>query len=100
MAGVQATEFSEKDILFLVETVDHTLLNKIGAIKDDPEIIEEMMENEAYSLFRRIMLMAEESITTAISPRFLFEVLLRTARRDLESQGYTISIACPKIIKE
>ena len=90
MAGIQATEFSERDILFLVDTVDHALLGKIDTIRNDPGIIEEMMEHESNRLFQRIMLMDEEAITTAISPRFLFEVLLRTARRDLESQAYTV----------
>ena len=56
MATVQSTEFSEKDILFLVDTVDHTLLGKINAIRNDPDIIEEMMEHEANRLFQRIIL--------------------------------------------
>jgi hypothetical protein len=36
------------------------------------------------------MLMSEETITTTISPRFLFEILLRNARRELEGQAYTV----------
>ena len=83
-------EFSENDILFLVETVSPTLLCKIDTIKNDPDIIEGMMEHKASGLFQRIMLMSEETITATITPRFLFEVLLRTARRDLETQAYTI----------
>jgi len=90
MRGALTAEFSEGDILFLVETVDPNLLSKIDTIKDAPDIIEGMMEHEARRLFQRIMLMSEETITTTISPRFLFEILLRTARRDLESQAYTV----------
>jgi len=90
MKRAVTAEFSESDILFLVETVDPALLSKIDTIKDDPDIIEGMAEHEARRLFQRIMLMSEETITTAISPRFLFEVLLRNARRDLESQSYTV----------
>ena len=90
MKGALTAEFSEGDILFLVETVDPALLSKIDTIKDDPDIIDGMMEHEARRLFQRIMLMSEETITTAITPRFLFEVLLRTARRDLESKAYTV----------
>ncbi len=82
--------FSEGDILFLVETADPKLLNKIDTIKDDPDIIEGMMEHEAHRLFQRIMLMSEETVMTRISPRFLFEVLLRTARRELEGRAYTV----------
>ncbi len=65
-------------------------MSKIDTIKDDPDIIEGMMEHEASRLFQRIMLMSEETITTTIAPRFLFEVLLRTARRELERQAYTV----------
>ena len=90
MTGALKTEFSESDILFLVETVDPALLSKIDTIKDDRDIIEGMMEHEVHRLFQRIMLMSEGSITTAISPRFLFEVLLRKARRDLERQAHTV----------
>ena len=90
MTGVLVTGFSESDILFLIETVDPALISKIDTIKDDPDIIERMMEHEACRIFKRIMLMNEETITTAITPRFLFEVLLRTAHRDLENQAYTI----------
>lgn len=90
MKGALTAEFSESDILFLVETVDPALMSKIDTIKDDPDIIEGMMEHEARRLFQRIMLMSEETITATITPRFLFEVLLRTARRELEGQAYTV----------
>jgi len=90
MKAARATEFSESDILFLLETVDPALLSKANTIKDDPCIIEGMMEHEARRLFQRIMLMSEETITATITPRFLFEILLRTARRELESQTYTV----------
>ncbi len=90
MKGALTAEFSESDILFLVETVDSALLSKIDTIKDDHDIIEGMMEHEAQRLFQRIMLMGEETITTTISPMFLFEILLRAARKDLEGQAYTV----------
>jgi hypothetical protein len=90
MKGALTAEFSEGDILFLVETVAPALMSKIDTIKDDPDIIEGMMEHKASKLFQRIMLMSEETITTTISPRFLFEVLLRTVRKDLEGQAYTV----------
>ena len=90
MKEARITEFSECDILFLIDTIDPALLSKIDTIKDDPDIVDGMMEHEARRLFQRIMLMSEETITTAITPRFLFEVLLRTARRDLESKAYTV----------
>lgn len=90
MTGTSITELSENDILFLVETVDSTLTDKIETIKNDPEIVEAMMEHGAARLFQRIMFMSGETITTAISPRFLFEILLRTSRNELENQVYTV----------
>ena len=90
MAVTPASDFSESDILFLAETVDPALLSKIDTIKNDPDIIEGMMEHEAGRLFQRIMLINEETIMATITPRFLFEVLLRTARRELENQAYTV----------
>jgi hypothetical protein len=90
MRGARTAEFTESDILFLIETASPALLNKIDTIKDDPDIIEGMMEHEARRLFQRIMLMNEETITTTISPRFLFDLLLRNAQRDLEGQVYTM----------
>ena len=41
MKGALTAEFSEGDILFLVETADPRLLSKIDMIKGDPGIIEE-----------------------------------------------------------
>lgn len=90
MARVPITTFSDSDILFLIETVAPELLDKLETIKKDPDIIEGMMEHETHQLFQRIMLMNEETIMTTITPRFLFEILLRTARTELENQAYTI----------
>jgi hypothetical protein len=90
MKRALTAEFSENDILFLVETVDPALIGKINTIKDDPDIIEGIIEHEVRRLFQRIMLMNHETIMTTVSPRFLFEILLRTAREDLEGQAYTV----------
>lgn len=84
------TGYSDKDIVFLVESVDPSLLGKIDTIRNDPDIIDRMIEHEALRLFKRIMYTGEETIMARITPRFLFEVLLRTARIDMENQVYTI----------
>jgi len=83
-------ELSDGDIQFLVRTVDSALISKIETLRDDPDIIDSMMEQGASRVFQRIMLLNENEITTTITPRFLFEVLLRTAKVKLENQGYTI----------
>lgn len=85
-----SAEFSDSDVLFLVETVDPRLVAKIDILKSDPIILEGMLDQEAGKLFQRIMLMSEERIMARISPRFLFEVLLRRALKELESQSYTL----------
>jgi hypothetical protein len=90
MAGLLLTEFSDNDLLFLLETVDPRLVNRIDTIKNDPVIVEGMLEHEAGKLFQRITTIGEEGIMTRITPRFLFEILLRQALRDLESQSYTV----------
>jgi len=84
------SELSYGDIYFLISTIDSALLTKIDSISDDPEIIENLMEQGAMKVFHRIMLLDENEITTNITPRFLFEVLLRTALVELENRGYTI----------
>ncbi len=90
MKGSLAAKFSKGDILFLVETVNPALLSKVDTIVGDIDIIEGIIENEASRLFQRLMLMGGETIMTTVTPRFLFEVLLKTARRGLESQAYTV----------
>lgn len=83
-------EFSESDVRFLVETVNPALLSKMDTIKHDPDIIEGMLEHQTNELFQRIMVMSKETIIARITPRFLFEILLRTARKNLENQAYTV----------
>ena len=59
-------------------------------IKDDTAIIEGMLDHKSSNLFQRLMIMNQDTIMTAVSPRFLFEVLLRVARTRLANQAYTI----------
>jgi hypothetical protein len=84
------SQFSDSDIRFLVETVDPALTTEIDMIKGDPTFVEGMLDQEAGKLFQRIMLMSEERLMASVSPRFLFEVLLRRALRELEAQSYTV----------
>ena len=84
------TQFSSGDICFLVSTVNPNLLGRIDSISSDHEFIVSMMEQGAVKVFHRIMLLDENELTTSITPRFLFEVLLRTARFELKNRGYTI----------
>ena len=84
------SELSSGDIYFLTSTVNPNLLKRIDFIIGDHAFIESMMEQGAVKVFQRIMLLDEGEITTSITPRFLFEVLLRTAQFELKNRGYTI----------
>ena len=90
MRSPSTIEFSPGDIYFLVSTVDPDLLSRIDSISGDPEFIDNLMEQGAVKVFHRIMLLDENELTTNITPRFLFEILLRTARFELKNRGYTI----------
>ncbi|MFC1937006.1 hypothetical protein ACFLWY_00430 [Chloroflexota bacterium] len=84
------TEFSDSDIRFLIETVDPRLAARIDTIRGDAAIIEGMLDHEAERLFQRTMVMGEEGIMARISPRFLFEILLRQALSELKGRSYTV----------
>ena len=83
-------EFSDSDVSFLVETVDPRLDARLETIRGDASIVEGMLEHENERLFRRVMLMAEDEILTRVSPRLLFEIVLRRAVEELKTQAYTL----------
>jgi len=83
-------EFSSGDIHFLVSTVNPDLLSKIESLSADSEFIESMMEQGSVKVLHRIMLLDENELTVSITPRFLFDILLRTARFELKNRGYTV----------
>lgn len=82
--------FSDADILFVLETVDNRLLDRKDTVKGDPAIVEGMLDHQSEKLYHRIMVESSEGILSGISPRLLFEVLLRETRKELEKQGYTM----------
>ncbi len=90
MTGKALSEFSQGDIVFLLETIDPRLLTKRDTIRNDLVIIERMLSQETDKLFRRIMVMDEGIVLARISPSFFFEILLRKALIDLSTHSYTI----------
>jgi len=52
--------------------------------------MEGILEQEFGKLFQRLIFMGEETVLTSISPCFLFNILLRQAVSELETQTYTI----------
>lgn len=90
MCGRRIARFSDGDIRFLVETVAPQLLDRLNVIKNDVDLIQGMLNQEAERVFKRIVLMGEEDMMTSITTRFLFEVLLMKALRDLKMQSYTV----------
>jgi hypothetical protein len=79
---------TEQDLDFVVETVatqrqDREQVKAI--VRDKADFIEVMLDDQR--LFRRVM---EEEAWVRISPYLLFTVLLRQARKDIHSGGYTL----------
>jgi hypothetical protein len=90
LSSIPATELSRGDIYFLLGTVDPSLLGRIDSISGDADFIESLMEHGVTKVFRRIMMLDENEITTSITPRFLFEILLRVTEIELRDRGYTV----------
>ena len=83
-------EFTEQDIAFLVSETDRRLLASIDIIKTDATFVDSILESRAPEIVRRAMSMDQASLLSSITPRFLFEAMLRAARKDLAARSYTI----------
>lgn len=90
MVERRLNRYTDNDIRFLLETVNPGLTSRIETIKVDPEIIERMLEAESGKLFQRVMFEGKQELAAVISPRFLFEILLRRAFVELHNRSYTI----------
>jgi hypothetical protein len=90
MPELMNSGFSRRDIEFLIEAADHRLLDRIDIVGGDPAFIENMLEKGAQDLVQRIMFMRPDTVMATITPRFLFEVILRSARKELTTRNYTI----------
>ena len=82
------TDFLDSDIRFIAQTVDPRLSFKIDILRGDSAFVESILDQESAKLFNRIML--NEKVMTTISPRLLFEILLRRAAVELKNQNYTM----------
>lgn len=81
-------QLTEHDLGFVVETVstqrqDRERVKDI--VRDKADFLDVMLDD--HRLFRRVM---DEEVWERISPYLLFTILLRQARRDLQSSGYTL----------
>ena len=85
-----SSRFTENDIRLLIEAVDPSLLSRADAIMGDSAFIESLLDAGCAGVFQRIMLMDEDAVISGVSPRFFFDVLLRTARREMEGRAYTV----------
>lgn len=87
MTGKTLMHLSEYDIRFIVETVDINLMGKLEVIKDDREILDRMLDMHAEDLFRRINY-AGTGILSRVTPRLLFEILLRKTSQEIGNKSY------------
>ena len=79
----------ESDILFLVETAlpGRTDREQAAAlIRDDADFIDALLGDER--VFDRLM--NDDEVLVRVSPRLFFAVLLKRARRDLQTSAYTV----------
>ena len=84
-----AATLSERDLNFIIRTVaterkDYENIARI--VRDKPDLIDLMLDDE--KLFRRVI--SHEDILLEISPRLLFEILLRRAHKELRSGSFTL----------
>ena len=80
---------SDRDLDFLVETVSPETTDKIRLkqiIREDEDFRSTFVGDD--KAFKRIM--DDEQIFLKVSPRLLFEILLRKAANDLKKLGYTL----------
>ncbi len=90
MTTLFTNRLSKQDIIFLINAVDHRLLERIDIIKDDPIFIESILEGKTHELLHRIMVTDTNKLMIMITPRLLFEILLRTARKELATRTFTM----------
>jgi len=86
---------SEADLRFVVETVATQRPDRekvLELVRDKEDFIEFMLEDE--KLVRRVL--SDEEILLKISPRLLFDILLRRVRRDLERERYILEPVGPE----
>ncbi len=80
---------SEADLRFVVETVatqrsDHAQI--VELLRDKPDLVDTMLGDD--KLLRRVT--SEQDVLLRISPRLLFDILVRAAIREMQRQPYTI----------
>jgi hypothetical protein len=80
---------SEYDVRFIVETVDSGLLDKLDIIKSDRDILDKMLDTHAEDLFRKISAVGD-GILTRITPRLLFEILVRKTSLEITEETFIL----------
>ncbi len=89
MKAMSLSNLSHSDLSFVVRTVatertDHE--HVIEIVKDKPDFLEVMLEDD--KLFERVT--GNPAILLSISPRLLFSILLRRARKELQRKTHTL----------
>ncbi len=81
---------SASDVKFLIEMIDPRLMDKSDVIRDDPAFIDHLLDEAAERAFQKITILSDENALTRISPRFLFEILLRKAAREIGNRPFIL----------
>ncbi|MBI2917983.1 MAG: hypothetical protein HYY01_08305 [Chloroflexi bacterium] len=80
---------SESDLRFVVETVatqrsDHDQI--VQLLQDKPDLVDAMLDDD--KLLRRVT--SDQDVLLRVSPRLLFDILVRASVRELEKRPYTL----------
>jgi hypothetical protein len=90
MSGRSLSVFSEKDVVFVIETVDPGLRARKSAMRESYGVMEKVLDDNNDALLERVASMEEERLLLTISPRLLFEMFLRRSRKVLSHGSYLL----------
>jgi hypothetical protein len=82
-------QLSSQDLYFLIDTLmpgTRDLEHAAGVIRGDDRFVEAMLDDDR--LFQRMI--SDDEVLVKVSPWLFFTVLLRRARRDLETETFTV----------
>jgi hypothetical protein len=90
MTGRVSPAFSDSDVSFVIETVDPRPRARRASIRENPDVMERVVEENTDRLLERVFSVEEDGVLLTISPRLLFDILLRKTARVLNKESYIL----------
>ncbi|OPY64222.1 MAG: hypothetical protein A4E57_03620 [Syntrophorhabdaceae bacterium PtaU1.Bin034] len=88
MRGRALPAFSDSDVSFVIETVDPRLRARKASIRENSDVMERVVEENTDRLLELVFSVEEDRVLLTISPRLLFDILLRKTARVLNKENY------------